>query len=136
MNKVIIIGRLGQDPKLEYTPTGAAVCTLNVATSEKYTSNNETKTRTEWHRVIVFGKIGENCNLYLKKGSQIYAEGSLRTRSWDENNYKKYFTEVIAKEVTFLDGFPKNETTQPDPAKEPETYTSDNAQWVQDEIPF
>lgn len=134
MNKVIIIGRLGQDPKLEYSAIGVAICTLSVATSEKFTSNNETKTRTEWHRVIVFGKIGENCNLFLKKGSQIYVEGTLKTRSWDENNYKKYITEIMAKEVTFLDGFPKEEKSQE--SKEPEVYTTDNVQWADGELKF
>ncbi len=132
MNKVFIMGRLGQDPKLEYLPTGLAVCTLSVATSEKRTSNNETKTLTEWHRVIAFGKIGELCSQYLKKGSQVFVEGSLKTRSWDENNFKKYITEIMTKEIKFLDGHTKEQKVE----KEPEVYTTDNVQWADDEIKF
>lgn len=131
MNKVLIIGHLGQDPKLEYTATGTAVCTLNVATSEEY----KDEVKTQWHRVIVFGKFGELCNQYLKKGSQIYAEGKLQTRSWDENNYKKYITEIIAKEVKFLDGKQQQEKPTPGPL-DPGYYTEENVKWAQDEIPF
>lgn len=131
MNKVIIIGRLGQDPKFEYTAAGTAVCTLSVATSEKF----KEKEVTQWHRVVVFGKIGENCNHYLKKGSQLYVEGSLKTRSWDDNNFKKYITEIIAREVTFLDSKPQAEKPAPEPM-DPEFYTEENVKWAQDEIPF
>lgn len=135
MNKVMIMGRLGQDPKLEYTPASLAVCSLSVATSEKYKSGNDVKERTEWHRVIVFGKLAEICSQYLKKGSQIFVEGFLKTRSWDENNFKKYITEIMAREVKFLDGFPKDEKKSEMPS-EPEVYTTDNVVWADDEIKF
>ena len=104
INKVILLGRLGADPELKYTPSGKAVCAFTLATSESWTDkNNEKKERTEWNKIIVWDKLAELCSQYLKKGQQAFIEGSLQTRSWeDENGQKKYMTEVIAKTVQFL----------------------------------
>ncbi len=104
VNKVIILGRLGQDPELKYTPGGMAVCNFSIATSESWADKSGQKQeRTEWHRVVVWGKLGELCNQYLAKGRQAYIEGSLQTRSWDDKNgQKRYTTEVLAKTVQFI----------------------------------
>lgn len=107
VNKVIIVGRLGQDPEVKYTPSGAAVSNFSVATSEAWTDKEGQKQeRTEWHRIVVWGKQAENCGQYLAKGSQVYLEGTLQTRSWDapENGGKRYTTEVVARTVQFLSG--------------------------------
>ncbi len=104
VNKVILVGRLGGDPEMRYTNTGMAVGKLNIATSENWTDKNSQKQeRTEWHRIVVWGKLAEICNQYLKKGRQIYVEGRLQTRSWDDKNgTKRYTTEVVASTVQFL----------------------------------
>ena len=104
VNKVIILGRLGQDPELRYTPSGAAVCNFSVATSEYWNDKDgERKEKTEWHRVVTWGKTAELCNQYLAKGRQCFLEGRLQTRSWDDKDgQKKYTTEVIAQTVQFV----------------------------------
>lgn len=108
VNKVILLGRLGQDPELKYTPTGMAVCNFSLATSEKWKDKaGQDQERTEWHRVVVWGKIAELCNQYLTKGRQAYLEGSLQTRSWDDKDgNKRYTTEINAKTVQFIGGAP------------------------------
>jgi len=104
VNKVIILGRLGQDPELRYTPSGAGVCNFSVATSENWTDRGGQKQeKTEWHRIVVWGKLGEVCNQYLRKGRQAYIEGKLQTRSWeDQSGQKKYMTEINATTVQFV----------------------------------
>lgn len=104
VNKVIIIGRLGQEPELKYTPSGAAVCNFSVATSDSWTDKGGQKQeRTEWHRIVVWGKLAELCNQYLAKGRQVFVEGSLQTRSWDDQNgQKRYTTEINARNIQFL----------------------------------
>jgi single-strand DNA-binding protein len=106
VNKVILLGRLGQDPELKYTPSGAAVCNFSLATSESWSDKNGQKQeRTEWHRVVVWGKLAELCNQYLSKGRQAYIEGKLQTRSWDgKDGTKRYTTEVSALTVQFIGG--------------------------------
>lgn len=107
VNKVIILGRLGQDPELKYTPSGSAVCNFSVATSESWNdkSSGQKQERTEWHRVVVWGKLAELCNQYLSKGRQAFVEGRLQTRSWDDQNgQKRYATEVMATTVQFIGG--------------------------------
>nr|BDT27283.1 single-stranded DNA-binding protein [Bacteriovorax sp. HI3] len=109
MNKVIILGRLGGNPELSYTPTGAACCTFSVATSER----GKDQDKTEWHRIVVWGKLAELCSQYLKKGSLVFTEGGLQTRKWeDKDGSTRYTTEIIAKEVKFLDKFPGHESGQ------------------------
>ena len=106
VNKVIILGRLGQEPELKYTAGGSPVCNFSLATSESWTDKNGQKQeRTEWHRVVVWGKLAELCNQYLSKGRQAYVEGKLATRSWeDKNGQKRYTTEVSAQTVQFIGG--------------------------------
>jgi single-strand DNA-binding protein len=106
INKVMLIGRLGQDPELKYTPSGSAVCNFSLATSESWTDKSGQKQeKTEWHRVVVWGKLAELCNQYLAKGRQAFIEGSLQTRQWDDKSgQKRYTTEINAKNVQFLGG--------------------------------
>lgn len=106
VNKVILIGHLGADPDMRYTPSGAGVCELRVATSESWKDKNgQRQERTEWHRVVVWGKIAEICAKYLAKGRQVFVEGRIQTRSYDDKDgQKKYITEIIANDVQFLSG--------------------------------
>lgn len=107
LNRVLIIGNLGQDPELRYTPNGAAVCTLNVATSDSRTDKDgQRQEQTEWHRIIVWNKQAENCAKYLSKGRTVFVEGKLQTRSWDDktSGQKRYATEIIANTVQFIGG--------------------------------
>lgn len=106
LNKVMLLGRLGQEPELRYTPSGQAVCNFSMATSEAWTDKSGQKQeRTEWHRVVVWGKMGELCNQYLSKGRQALIEGSLQTRSWEaKDGSKRYTTEIVAKNVQFIGG--------------------------------
>ncbi|HLL01923.1 MAG TPA: single-stranded DNA-binding protein [Myxococcaceae bacterium] len=106
VNKVILIGNLGKDPEVRFTPGGQAVANFSIATSDSWTDKNGQKQeRTEWHRIVVWGKLAELCGEYLKKGRQCYVEGRLQTREWtDKENRKNYTTEVVANAVTFLGG--------------------------------
>lgn len=106
VNKVILVGRLGQNPELRYTPSGAAVTNFSIATNESWTDKSGQKQeRTEWHRVVVWGKLAELCNQYLTKGRQAYVEGRLQTRQWqDKDGQTKYTTEIQAQTVQFLGG--------------------------------
>jgi single-strand DNA-binding protein len=106
VNKVIIVGRLGADPEVKTISTGNTVTRLSIATSDQWTDKDgQRQERTEWHRVVVWGKLAELCGKYLSKGRQAYVEGRLQTRSWeDQNGVKKYTTEVVAQTVQFLSG--------------------------------
>ncbi|UYV42347.1 single-stranded DNA-binding protein [Providencia rettgeri] len=98
VNKVILIGHLGQDPEIRYMPNGGAVASLTLATSESWRDkqSGEMREKTEWHRVVIFGKLAEVAGEYLKKGSQVYIEGSLQTRKWqDQSGQDRYTTEVV-----------------------------------------
>ena len=98
VNKVILVGNLGQDPEVRYLPTGGAVANITLATSESWRdkATGEQKEQTEWHRVVLFGKLAEVAGEYLRKGSQVYIEGQLRTRKWtDQSGTEKYTTEVL-----------------------------------------
>ena len=103
VNKVIIVGRLGKDPETKQVSDNT-VCNFNVATDESYSKRDGEKVeKTEWHKIVVWGKQAENCSKYLEKGSMVYVEGKLQTRSWDdESGEKKYTTEVVAQTVRFL----------------------------------
>ncbi|MBC7386480.1 MAG: single-stranded DNA-binding protein [Cryobacterium sp.] len=106
VNKVILVGRLGQNPEVRYTPSGSAVANFSVATNESWSDKSGQKQeRTEWHRIVAWGKLAELCNQYLQKGRQCYVEGRLQTRSWqDKDGQTKYSTEVQATTVQFLGG--------------------------------
>ncbi len=106
VNKVILIGNLGQDPDVRYMPNGNAVANVSLATSESWKDKNsgETQERTEWHRVVFFRRLAEIAGEYLKKGSKIYVEGRLQTRKWQDNNGQdRYTTEIVADQMQMLD---------------------------------
>ncbi|MFL6248592.1 MAG: single-stranded DNA-binding protein [Thermoanaerobaculia bacterium] len=106
INKVILVGRLGKDPEIRSTPQGTSVAKFTVATDERFTDKSgEKQERTEWHNITAWGKLGEICGQYLKKGKLVYIEGSIRTDSWDdkESGQKKYRTEIVARDMKMLD---------------------------------
>lgn len=112
LNKVFIMGRLGQDPELRYTSSQTPVCTLNVATSESWTRDGQKQEQTEWHRVVVWNKAAENCSKYLAKGRAVFVEGKIQTRSWDDKNgQKRYTTEISANNVQFM---PSSDSSRPE----------------------
>ena len=106
VNKVILIGRLGADPEIRFTPDGTMVANLRLATDESYKSKDGEKVqKTEWHRIVTFKKLAEICQSYLSKGKQIYIEGRLQTRTWeDKDGVKRSTTEIIASNMRMLDG--------------------------------
>ncbi len=127
VNKVILVGRLGADPESRSFPNGGSICNINVATSERWKDREtgERKERTEWHRVTLQNKLGEIAQQYLRKGSQVYIEGRIQTRKWqDQNGQDRYSTDIMAREMTMLDS--KNagdggggSSYQPQPAAAP-----------------
>lgn len=107
VNKVILVGNLGRDPETRYLPSGDAVCNFSIATTDRYKDKQtgETKESTEWHKIGAFGKLAEICGQYLKKGSAVYIEGSLRTRKYtDKDGVEKYSTEIRADSMQMLGG--------------------------------
>lgn len=108
VNKVILIGNLGKDPEVRYMPSGGAVANITIATSENWKdkASGERQERTEWHNVVFYNRLAEIAGEYLKKGSKVYVEGSLRTRKWQDKNTgaDRYTTEIIANEMQMLDG--------------------------------
>ncbi|MCK5605060.1 single-stranded DNA-binding protein [Candidatus Pacearchaeota archaeon] len=105
LNCVHLIGNLGRDPEVRYTKSGQAVASFSLATSEKWTdkATGNKETKTEWHRIVAWGKLGEICGEYLSKGKQVYLEGRLQTREWEDNNgNKKQTTEIVASNMTML----------------------------------
>ncbi len=106
VNKAILIGNLGRDPEMRYTPDGLAVANFSIATSEEWKDKNtgDKRERTEWHRIVAFGRLGEICGEYLKKGKKVYIEGRLQTRDWeDKEGVKRYTTEIVAAQMQMLD---------------------------------
>jgi single-strand DNA-binding protein len=132
VNKVIIVGRLGQDPDGRFTPQGTAVSTLSIATSESWRGNDgEIQEKTEWHRAVMFGKMAETANEYLTKGQLVYVEGRLQTRSWEDNNgVKKYTTEIRVDNFTMLGKKGESSGGAPQQAK------SDSDAPTDDDLPF
>ena len=109
VNKAIIVGTLGQDPEVRYTAGGSAVANISVATNETWRdkATGEAQERTEWHRIVMFGKLAEIAQQYLKKGSQAYFEGRIQTRKWqDQSGNDRYSTEIVANEMQMLGGRP------------------------------
>ncbi|MCC7515797.1 MAG: single-stranded DNA-binding protein [Pseudomonadales bacterium] len=156
VNKVILIGNIGKDPETRVTAGGGAITNITLATSEtwKDKQTGENQERTEWHRVVFFGRLGEIAGDYLKKGSKVYIEGSLRTRKWqDQSGQDRYTTEIVANEMQMLDGRGSNEgggfggesrpqqnqggqrsaARQPAPQAAPANY---DQQFDDDDIPF
>ncbi|HKF95401.1 MAG TPA: single-stranded DNA-binding protein [Gammaproteobacteria bacterium] len=107
INKVILVGNLGQDPEVKYMPSGGAVCNITLATTDSWKDKNsgEKKERTEWHRVVFFNRLAEIAGEYLRKGSQVYVEGRLQTRKWqDKDGQERYTTEIVASDMQMLGG--------------------------------
>lgn len=132
VNKAIIIGNIGRDPEMRYTPQGQPVCNFSVATNEKYNDKTGQKQeKTEWHNIVVWGKLAENVNKYLSKGKHAYIEGKIATRSWEKDGAKHYRTEIIANQIHFLSSNDSN-TDQPDKVKQ-----NDTKQVIEeDDLPF
>ncbi|MCA9561864.1 MAG: single-stranded DNA-binding protein [Myxococcales bacterium] len=135
----MLIGRLGRDPELRYTQGNQAVTTLRVATSENWKdkTSGERKEATEWHRVVVWGRQAENCNKFLAKGRQVYIEGTLRTREWeDKDGNRRFTTEVVARNVQFLDGGGSADGSGGDPPPPNDNDADFDHGFNDDEIPF
>ncbi|KPK77225.1 MAG: single-stranded DNA-binding protein [candidate division Zixibacteria bacterium SM23_73] len=130
VNKVILIGNLGRDPELRYLPSGQAVVKFTLATGAKWKDKNgQLQERTDWHNIVAFGRQGEVCNEYLKKGSPVYVEGRIQTRSWeDKDGNKKYMTEIVAQSINLLGR--KGEPEEEVPEEVGETKTED------EDLPF
>ena len=141
VNKVILVGNLGQKPEIRYTQTNTAVATLSIATSESWKDKDsgEQREKTEWHRVVFFGKLAEIAEQYLDKGSQLYVEGKLQTRKWqDKDGNDKYTTEILGNEMNMLGGRQSSadsgEFDQSQPASQ--TSQSNDTQISEEDIPF
>ena len=138
INKVILVGNLGKDPDMRYTAGGDAVANLSIATSESWNDNQtgEKKEKTEWHRVVFFRRIAEVCGEYLKKGSSVYIEGSLRTRDWeDDQGNKRYTTEIIGREMQMLGGRRSEDNRDQSPQMNSSSPQPEEG-LIDDEIPF
>ena len=156
LNKVTLIGRLGQDPEIRYTQSGSAVASVNIATNDYWTDKQgEKQERTEWHSLVFWGKLADRAQSYLKKGSQVYVEGRLQTRDWeDQQGQKHYKTEVVVTTMQFLDsrnsdpesaqeGRSSANTNSKFPSSEYSTNTESNSpdskqeeDYIKDDIPF
>ena len=136
VNRAILIGRLGRDPELKFTPAGKAVTNFTMATSENWKDDSgERQERTEWHRIVIWGKLAEVAAKYLTKGSQIYIEGKMQTREWtDKDGQKKYTTEIVANNMTMLDGRGDN-SEKPNNPEKPESSDGMSPDDL-DSIPF
>jgi single-strand DNA-binding protein len=138
VNKVILVGNLGKDPEVRFTNSGSAVARLSVATSEVWNDRDGNRQeRTEWHNVVVWGKQGEHCGQYLAKGRQVYVEGSIRTRSYDDKSgNKRYVTEVVAQRVQFLGGGGGTRLAQQTESAPGDDMQSGGPPPVDDDVPF
>lgn len=159
VNKVIIIGNLGKDPDVRHMPSGGAVANLTIATSEQWLDkqSGEKTEKTEWHRVVMFGRLGEIAGEYLRKGSKVYVEGRLQTRKWqDKDGQDRYTTEIVASEMQMLDGkgassnapsmedgasmsgspFPSNTNNTSNKSSKPPATNSSSMDDFDDDIPF
>ena len=117
VNKAILLGRLGADPELRHTPSGQSVANFNMATNERVQREGSWEDRTEWHRIVVWGKLAERCDQYLNKGNQVYVEGRIQTRKWqDREGTDRYTTEIVAFSVQFLSTPSESRDRPPHPA--------------------
>jgi len=112
INKVMLLGRLGKEPEVRYTQDGSMVVNFSLATDESYKKDGEKVQKTEWHKIVVFGKLAEICAKYLNKGSLVYVEGKIQTRSWEDKGTKRYITEIVASTMKMLDK--KEENPEPE----------------------
>lgn len=143
VNKVVLVGNLGKDPEVRFTPSGRAVCKFSLATSEVWTTDAGKQERTEWHTIVVWGKSAENCGQFLRKGRQVYVEGAIRSRSYDaKDGSKRYVTEIVTQRVQFLGGKPAG-TPLVDPSSATDGFSGGEGDdfslppaMTDDEIPF
>jgi single-strand DNA-binding protein len=136
INKVILIGHLGGDPELRYTPDGTPVCNFRMATTERWNSRDgEQREQTEWHTVVAWRRLAEICGEYLSKGRQVYVEGSIRTRSWeDQNGVTQYRTEIDARDVQMLGS--RDAAGMEEPRERPAAREQKPATQDEDDLPF
>ena len=135
VNKVILVGSLGNDPETKYMPSGSAVTNISIATSESWKdkTTGDKQERTEWHRIVFFNRLAEIAGEYLKKGSKVYVEGSLRTRKWqDQSGQDKYTTEIVASEMQMLDSRGASEPEKAAPQPQQQSMPDD----FNDDLPF
>ena len=143
VNKVILVGNLGSDPEVKYTPSGTAVANFTIATTDRFTSRDgERQERTEWHRIVAWDRLAEICGEYLTKGKPVYIEGALKTRSWeDREGNKRYTTEIVARNMQML-GSRGSGGENPAPAPPSEKLPDDDVSFegdkfsTEDDIPF
>jgi single-strand DNA-binding protein len=133
VNKVILIGRLGKDPEVRYTPDGTMVTNFNLATDEGYKDKSGEKVqKTEWHRIVTFGKLAEICGNYLVKGKLVFVEGRIQTRSWeDKDGIKRFTTEIVANNMQMLDSKGQTKADGPSP-----NSVNDSGNGPEGDVPF
>lgn len=140
VNKVILIGNLGRDPELRYTQGGTAVANFSLATTERAKKDGEWVDQTEWHNIVVFGKVAENCSNFLGKGSTAYIEGRIQTRKWqDKEGHERSTTEIVANTVQFLGGTKSGGTpgkAAPSHSSAPSDFPDDGGFDPNDDVPF
>ncbi|MEK9902712.1 MAG: single-stranded DNA-binding protein [Gammaproteobacteria bacterium] len=142
INKVILVGNLGQDPEVKYTAGGAAVTTLSLATSESWKDKDtgQDQEKTEWHRVVLWRRLAEIAGEYLKKGSKVYIEGQLQTRKWEQDGQTRYTTEVVGRDMQFLDSrgntSSDNSSTYEDVNQDMGSQNLPDSGITDDDIPF
>ena len=154
INKVMLVGRCGADPEVRSLPSGDSVANVSLATTSGWRDrqSNENKERTEWHRLVFFGRVADTVSQYVRKGSLIYVEGSLRTREWEKDGVKRYSTEVVADQMTMLGGRDNNRPEAPNapdtgrpatpstntstPSGPPNTPDGSATDDIEDDIPF
>ena len=136
VNKAILVGRLGKDPEVRYTPDGAMVTNFNLATDEQWKDKNGEKVqKTEWHRIVTFGKLAEICGNYLVKGKLIFVEGRIQTRSWeDKEGVKRYTTEIVANNMQMLDS--KGQNKADESSSDSTSTNSAGTSTPMDDVPF
>lgn len=143
VNKVILIGNLGKDPEVKSLESGTSLASFSMATSESYTKDGERQTTTEWHNIVAWGKLADIVGKYLQKGSTVYIEGKIKTRSWDDKDgNKKYATDIIAEKLTMLgkkqdsSQSPKPDTSKQDAVAAEKIRGDQEAQTESDDLPF
>jgi single-strand DNA-binding protein len=141
INKVILVGNLGQDPEVKYTAGGAAVTTLSLATSESWKDKDtgSDQEKTEWHRVVLWRRLAEIAGEYLKKGSKVYIEGQLQTRKWEQDGQTRYTTEVVGRDMQFLDsrgGSSSDSSSYEDTSQDRGSQNLPDSGITDDDIPF
>jgi len=133
VNKVTLIGRIGKDPEYKTLPSGSGVVQFSLATSEKYTKDGQKQEKTEWHNIVFFGKTADIINQYCKKGMQVYVDGKIQTRQWDDQStgQKKYKTEIVGNEIKFLGSVGNNNQNQQSGG-----FSGELAPTPEDDLPF